>query len=70
MSVDIHRVPELEYTLQVRSTAPRGSRAHGKGTTVILEGHDITHMVTEISVRSEVSDATRVVIELVGVRLI
>jgi hypothetical protein len=70
MSTDIHRVPQLEYTLQLRTTVPEGSRAHGKGTTVVLEGHDITHLVSDIKLASNPTDATRLTIELVGVRLI
>jgi hypothetical protein len=68
--VSIFEVPELRNTLQVRGNADLGAKLLGKGTTILLEGHDISHMVTRLDYASDVNDATRVTIQLVGLRMI
>jgi len=59
--------PEMRYTLEVRHESPTG-RAHGKGVRILLEGHDISHLVTDMTWQSSTTDAVRVTFEMVGLR--
>ena len=59
---------DLRNTIDIRHDGPPGNKAHGRGTRIILEGHDISHLVTEFTFHSTSVDATRVELSLVGLR--
>jgi hypothetical protein len=59
---------EKKYTIELRHSASPGSRATGRGMTILLEGHDISHLVTSFTLDSSVDDATRITFEMVGLR--
>lgn len=59
---------ELRNSIDIRSTTDAGHKSHGKGTRIILEGHDISHLVTDFSFHSSSVDAIRVELSLVGLR--
>lgn len=42
----------------------------GQDNRIVLEGHDITHLVRSIHINSAVDDVVTVEIELVGVKLV
>ena len=42
---------------------------HGKNAKLLIEGHDISHMVTNMEVTSDPTDIVRIRLELVKVEL-
>lgn len=62
--IDTSTLEGLKNTLHIES-----GNAHGKTITVVLEGHDISHLVTDINVVASATDAIRVELHLVKVRL-
>ena len=61
---------DLKYTIEIRHSGAVNTRAHGKGMRILLEGHDISHLVTDFSFNASNSDAVRVTIDMVGLRSI
>ena len=61
---------DLKNTIRVYNDARGSGKVHGKSTRIILEGHDITHLCTDIEFESRVDDTTRVLISLIGLRML
>jgi hypothetical protein len=60
---------ELKHTIRVYNDTTGPGKVHGKSTRIILEGHDISHLCTDIQYESNVQDVTRVELRMVGLRM-
>lgn len=59
---------ELRNTIKIRSDAGGPSKVHGKATRIILEGHDISHMVSSMRMEHPTDSVSRLTIEFIGLR--
>ena len=59
----------IHRTMKVAGSGTCGG-PHGDRMTVIVEGHDISHMVRSVDIHSDVSDAVSVTLELVNLTLV